>query len=177
MLRRDYLKKSFLLLYGRGELAALILEPGDNAIVELLGPALALSSLLLGSLRQAYLRVQATLLLPGFSNLADDRLSALIVVEGQQVRRAGRRLGSVAAGDLDAREPGAAPRLAISGLNPHAGEDGSLGREDIDIVAPAVEALRKDHGIYMVGTGRINIAGLPRDMDALAKAIASARKS
>ena len=36
-----------------------------------------------------------------------------------------------------------------------------------------VEALRRDHGIYMVGTGRINIAGLPRDMDALAKAIAA----
>lgn len=36
-----------------------------------------------------------------------------------------------------------------------------------------VEALRKDHGIYMVGTGRINIAGLPRDMDMLAKAIAA----
>jgi 4-hydroxythreonine-4-phosphate dehydrogenase len=36
----------------------------------------------------------------------------------------------------------ARPRLAISGLNPHAGEDGELGREDRDIIAPAVEALR-----------------------------------
>jgi len=36
------------------------------------------------------------------------------------------------------------PRLAISGLNPHAGEDGSLGREDIEIVAPAVETLRNE---------------------------------
>ena len=36
------------------------------------------------------------------------------------------------------------PRLAISGLNPHAGEDGSLGSEDIDIVAPAIEALRAE---------------------------------
>lgn len=35
----------------------------------------------------------------------------------------------------------AKPRLAIAGLNPHAGEDGSLGREEIDIVAPAVRAL------------------------------------
>lgn len=35
-----------------------------------------------------------------------------------------------------------------------------------------VKALREDHGIYMVGTGRINIAGLPADgLDALAKAI------
>ena len=36
----------------------------------------------------------------------------------------------------------AAPRLAIAGLNPHAGEDGTLGTEDRDIVAPAVAALR-----------------------------------
>jgi 4-hydroxythreonine-4-phosphate dehydrogenase len=34
------------------------------------------------------------------------------------------------------------PRLALSGLNPHAGEDGSLGTEDKAIVAPAVEILR-----------------------------------
>lgn len=35
------------------------------------------------------------------------------------------------------------PRLAIAGLNPHAGEAGSLGMEDEEIVKPAVEALRR----------------------------------
>ncbi|MEI9923355.1 MAG: 4-hydroxythreonine-4-phosphate dehydrogenase PdxA [Bradyrhizobium sp.] len=34
------------------------------------------------------------------------------------------------------------PRLALSGLNPHAGEDGSLGTEDKAIVTPAIEILR-----------------------------------
>jgi 4-hydroxythreonine-4-phosphate dehydrogenase len=33
-------------------------------------------------------------------------------------------------------------RLAVSGLNPHAGEDGNLGREEFDIIEPAVEAAR-----------------------------------
>ncbi len=33
------------------------------------------------------------------------------------------------------------PRLVIAGLNPHAGESGTLGREDIDIIRPAIEAL------------------------------------
>lgn len=33
------------------------------------------------------------------------------------------------------------PRLAVAGLNPHAGEGGGMGREDIEIVRPAVEAL------------------------------------
>jgi 4-hydroxythreonine-4-phosphate dehydrogenase len=35
------------------------------------------------------------------------------------------------------------PVIAVAGLNPHAGEAGGLGREDIDIVAPAIETLRK----------------------------------
>jgi 4-hydroxythreonine-4-phosphate dehydrogenase len=34
------------------------------------------------------------------------------------------------------------PRLAITGLNPHAGEDGTLGAEDRDVIRPAIEALR-----------------------------------
>jgi 4-hydroxythreonine-4-phosphate dehydrogenase len=38
----------------------------------------------------------------------------------------------------------ARPRIAVSGLNPHAGEDGSLGTEDQTIVAPAVSILRAD---------------------------------
>jgi 4-hydroxythreonine-4-phosphate dehydrogenase len=50
----------------------------------------------------------------------------------------------IAVTDLKAHFGLSRPRLAISGLNPHAGEDGSLGREDIDIVAPAVEALRAE---------------------------------
>ncbi len=35
------------------------------------------------------------------------------------------------------------PRLAICGLNPHAGEEGTLGREDEEVTRPAVEALRR----------------------------------
>ena len=38
----------------------------------------------------------------------------------------------------------AAPRLAVAALNPHAGESGALGREEIEIIAPAVETLRRD---------------------------------
>ena len=36
------------------------------------------------------------------------------------------------------------PRIAIAGLNPHAGENGTMGREDLDIVAPAVAQLRAE---------------------------------
>lgn len=36
------------------------------------------------------------------------------------------------------------PRLALAGLNPHAGEGGALGREDGEIIAPAVAAMRSE---------------------------------
>ena len=34
------------------------------------------------------------------------------------------------------------PRIAVTGLNPHAGEAGHLGREEIDVIAPAIERVR-----------------------------------
>jgi len=36
------------------------------------------------------------------------------------------------------------PRVAVAGLNPHAGENGALGREEVEIVLPAVERLREE---------------------------------
>ena len=44
----------------------------------------------------------------------------------------------------------AAPRIAIAGLNPHAGEGGAMGREDIDIITPAISKLVKQ-GIAVSG--------------------------
>lgn len=38
----------------------------------------------------------------------------------------------------------AAPRLAVTGLNPHAGEGGALGREEIDVIAPVIDDCRRD---------------------------------
>jgi 4-hydroxythreonine-4-phosphate dehydrogenase len=50
--------------------------------------------------------------------------------------------GEIVARDLTERFGIARPRLAIAGLNPHAGEDGALGEEDGMVVAPAVARLR-----------------------------------
>jgi 4-hydroxythreonine-4-phosphate dehydrogenase len=38
----------------------------------------------------------------------------------------------------------ARPRIAVSGLNPHAGDSGSIGSEEIEVIAPAVERLKRD---------------------------------
>ena len=40
------------------------------------------------------------------------------------------------------------PRIAVAGLNPHAGENGDLGSEEIQIIAPAVARLRKRGGFF-----------------------------
>lgn len=42
------------------------------------------------------------------------------------------------------------PRILVCGLNPHAGEGGHLGREEIDVIAPVLERLRQD-GIALTG--------------------------
>ncbi len=60
-----------------------------------------------------------------------DQLSSELVVE----------TGRIVAHDLATRFGLADPRLAIAGLNPHAGEAGTLGEEDRTIVAPAVARL------------------------------------
>lgn len=50
--------------------------------------------------------------------------------------------GEIVARDLQTRFQIEKPRLAFAGLNPHAGEDGALGREEIEIIAPAIAELR-----------------------------------
>jgi 4-hydroxythreonine-4-phosphate dehydrogenase len=45
---------------------------------------------------------------------------------------------------MDQSSPAArGPRIAVAGLNPHAGESGKIGSEEIDIIAPAVEELNR----------------------------------
>ncbi len=56
----------------------------------------------------------------------------------------------IAARDL-ARDFGIArPRIAVSGLNPHAGEGGAMGREEISVIAPAIERLAAE-GLAVTG--------------------------
>jgi 4-hydroxythreonine-4-phosphate dehydrogenase len=52
------------------------------------------------------------------------------------------RVGLLLADFLNSRSV-TAPRIAVAGLNPHAGESGKLGREEIEIIAPAVAELNR----------------------------------
>jgi 4-hydroxythreonine-4-phosphate dehydrogenase len=70
-------------------------------------------------------------------------VAGLLTVE--KIRNAGRLLHRTIA-----KSGVAAPRIAVAGLNPHAGEGGLLGIEEIDTIAPAVEQLRAE-GLDAIG--------------------------
>ena len=53
--------------------------------------------------------------------------------------------------DLQTRFAIAAPVIYVCGLNPHAGEGGHLGREEIEVISPALEALRQSDNINIIG--------------------------
>ncbi len=54
----------------------------------------------------------------------------------------------------------AEPRIAVLGLNPHAGEGGYLGREELDIIIPTLEALRGE-GLHLLGPLPADTAFVP----------------
>lgn len=63
----------------------------------------------------------------------------------------------------------AKPRIAVLGLNPHAGEAGHLGREEIDVIEPSLAVLRAE-GMTLIGPLPADTAFLPaklRDFDAV----------
>ncbi|MBO8416805.1 MAG: 4-hydroxythreonine-4-phosphate dehydrogenase PdxA [Proteobacteria bacterium] len=43
------------------------------------------------------------------------------------------------------------PRIYVAGLNPHAGEDGHLGREELEVIIPTLEKLRAEQGFNLAG--------------------------
>ena len=56
------------------------------------------------------------------------------------------------------------PRIAVLGLNPHAGEGGHMGREEIDTIIPVLEELRAD-GMDLMGPLPADTAFNPKVLD------------
>lgn len=79
------------------------------------------------------------------------------------------RTARIVVQDLRSRFGIAAPRLACAGLNPHAGEDGALGREEIDTIVPALDILRAE-GLDITGpwpADALFTAGMREGLDAV----------
>ncbi len=56
------------------------------------------------------------------------------------------------------------PRILVAGLNPHAGESGHLGREEIEVIEPALEQLRAD-GLLLEGPLPADTLFTPRHLE------------
>jgi 4-hydroxythreonine-4-phosphate dehydrogenase len=83
--------------------------------------------------------------------LANDEIRTVLVTIHCSLREAIERadfsaqITAIRLADEGARALGVAhPRVAVAGLNPHAGEGGLFGQEEIEIIAPAVEAARRE---------------------------------
>lgn len=107
----------------------------DDAVMMLAGP----------SLRAIPLTVHCRL-----SDVPGALTTALIVAKGRVVAEAlARDFGLLV------------PRLAVCGLNPHAGEDGKFGTEERDVIAPAIETLRAE-GLSVTGPHPADAIFTPR---------------
>jgi len=62
--------------------------------------------------------------------------------------------------DLRSRFGIARPRILVCGLNPHAGEGGHLGREEIEVIQPVLERLRRE-GMDLIGPAPADTAFVP----------------
>ncbi|WP_207482123.1 4-hydroxythreonine-4-phosphate dehydrogenase PdxA [Arenibaculum pallidiluteum] len=95
--------------------------------------------------------------LPSFMLLASERLSVIHVSTHVSLRGATERgttervLATIRTGHAHMREIGLErPRIAVAGLNPHSGEGGLFGTEEIERITPAIEAARSE-GIAVTG--------------------------
>ena len=82
--------------------------------------------------------------------LASDELRTVLVTIHLSLRRAidavtfDAVLDTVRIADASLRRMGIArPRIAVAGLNPHAGEGGLFGHEEVEVIAPAIRAARE----------------------------------
>jgi 4-hydroxythreonine-4-phosphate dehydrogenase len=143
----------------RGEFAAMVTAPVHKGIIndagiafsghteylaERTGGASPVMMLVAGTLRVAL----ATTHLP------------LSAVSAAITRASLEQVITILASSLKEQFGLAQPRLLVCGLNPHAGESGHLGREEIEVIAPVIEVL-KSRGLNVVGPVPADTAFIP----------------
>jgi 4-hydroxythreonine-4-phosphate dehydrogenase len=75
------------------------------------------------------------------------------MITGPEIERVGSLLAEFLALRLGPQKPS---RIAVAGLNPHAGESGAMGREEIEVIAPAIARLQSQWSGRAVLTGPIS---------------------
>ena len=88
----------------------------------------------------------------------------LRAVAGALDRERIERIATIASTELTARFGIEKPRILVLGLNPHAGEGGTLGDEELTIIEPALAALRA-RGVDAIGPVSADTAFTPESLD------------
>ena len=133
----------------RGDIAAIVTAPLHKEALAAAGVPFPGHTELLQAEAAAWLRKDAGQV-PVRMMLANDELRTVLVSIHVSLREA---IAAVTPANVRetlaitheslARVLGRSPRIAVAGLNPHAGEAGLFGREEIEVIAPAIEAARE----------------------------------
>jgi 4-hydroxythreonine-4-phosphate dehydrogenase len=146
----------------RGDIVGLVTAPLNKQALALAGCAFPGHTELLQAEAAAHLGVDAARL-PVRMMLANDELRTVLVSIHLSLRAAIEAVSrasvlqtlAITRQSL-ARMLGREPRIAVAGLNPHAGEGGLFGREEADIIAPAIAEARSEgvdaHGPFAPDT-------------------------
>jgi len=110
--------------------------------------------------------------------LADDNLRVVLVTTHLPLQEVSAALTQsrlentlrITVQELRARFGIPDPRLLVCGLNPHAGEQGHLGMEEITVIAPVLERLRAG-GLRLDGPVPADTAFLPQSLDGVAAVV------
>ena len=140
----------------RGEVSAIVTAPLHKEALSLAGVKFPGHTEMLQALAAQHLG-KTIAQLPVRMMLANRELKTVLVTIHQPLRQA---VDAITADNIletlrithraELASSGRAPHLAVAGLNPHAGEGGLLGREEMDIIQPAIE-LAKAEGLKVSG--------------------------
>ena len=140
----------------RGEVSAIVTAPLHKEALSLAGVNYPGHTEMLQALAAQHLH-KTIAELPVRMMLANRELKTVLVTIHQPLRQA---IDAITVDTLletlrithraELASSGRAPHLAVAGLNPHAGEGGLMGREEIDIIQPAIQ-LAKAEGMHVSG--------------------------
>jgi 4-hydroxythreonine-4-phosphate dehydrogenase len=145
----------------RGEFAALVTAPVHKGAINDAGIPFTGHTEFIGS----RCGVDAVMMLacPGLRVALATTHLPLAQVSGHVTRERLRAVISTLHGDLKRKFRIDAPRISVCGLNPHAGESGHLGREEIDVIGPVIEELTRA-GMRLRGPLPADTAFLPAQL-------------
>ena len=133
----------------RGEFAAMVTAPVHKGVINDAGIAFSGHTEYLGE-RTATPKVVMMLAGAGMRVALATTHLPLRAVADAITRDSLREVITILHADLVGKFGLAAPRILVAGLNPHAGEGGHMGREEIDVIEPVLSELRAE-GMQLIG--------------------------